>query len=97
MAREELLRTLEKLHSELSQNPQLDEGTLQSMRAIVNEIQLSIANSVNDKSEASPKIQTETPFFTERLQDLITRFEARHPQITATLSNIADRLTDMGI
>ena len=93
MANEELLKTLDKLHQELSQNPTLDETSLRSMRAILDEIQTAISRIESDKTAASSERLT----ITQRLQDLISVFEARHPQLTATLSQIADRLTDMGI
>jgi Domain of unknown function (DUF4404) len=94
MSNEELSRTLEKLHQELSQNPRLDEKTLRSMRAIAEEIQTSIARM---NSNHPAPTQSEPTTITERLREMISEFEARHPQLTATMSQIADRLTDMGI
>lgn len=93
MSNDELSKTLEKLHEELSQNPQLDENTLQSMRSILDEIQAAISRI----DLAQPASDSEPLTVTQRLQDMISDFEARHPQLTATLSQIADRLTDMGI
>jgi DNA repair exonuclease SbcCD ATPase subunit len=93
MSNDELAKTLEKLHEELSQSPNLDERTLRSMRAILEEIQSTIVR--NDS--AQPATNAEPPTITQRLQEMISDFEARHPQLTATLSQIADRLTDMGI
>ncbi len=93
MSNDELSKTLEKLHEELSHSPQLDENTLRSMRSILDEIQTAISriDSVPPASDSEPLT------ITQRLQEMISVFEARHPQLTATLSQIADRLTDMGI
>ena len=93
MTNDELSKTLDKLHEELSQSPQLDENTLRSMRFLLDEIQEVISRSENDISTES----SEPLSIRERLQDMISDFEVRHPQLTATLSQIADRLTDMGI
>jgi hypothetical protein len=93
MSKDELSKTLEKLHQELAQNPPLDESTLQSMRAIAEEIQSAIARM--STNPATP--QSEPPTITDRLREMISEFEARHPQLTSTMSQIADRLTDMGI
>lgn len=89
MSNEELSKTLEKLHQELSHTPQLDEQTIESMRSLLEEIQASLSRSDSDDSHPLT--------ITQRIQELITDFETRHPQLTATLSQIADRLTDMGI
>ena len=93
MGKDELSQTLDRLHSELSQSPQVDEQTLRSMRSLVEEIQGILA-----KAEKGEPTQPSPPLtINQRLQDLISDFEVRHPQLTATLSQIADRLTDMGI
>jgi len=93
MAKDELSQTLDRLHLELSQSPQVDDQTLRSMRTLVEEIQAIIAKSgVGEQSQPAPPLS-----INQRLQDLISDFEVRHPQLTATLSQIADRLTDMGI
>ena len=93
MAKDELSQTLDKLHRELSQSPQVDEQTLHSMRTLVEEIQAILAKSDTAEPTQPPPALT----INQRLQDLISDFEVRHPQLTATLSQIADRLTDMGI
>ncbi len=93
MAKDQLSQTLDKLHLELSQSPQVDEQTLHSMRTLVEEIQALLAKSgTGEPTQPAPPLT-----INQRLQDLISDFEVRHPQLTATLSQIADRLTDMGI
>ncbi len=95
MSNDELSKTLEKLHVELSQSPQLDEKTLQSMRSILDEIQMTISRMDNIQAEGDSEPVSIS--IAQRLREMISDFEVRHPQLTATLSQIADRLTDMGI
>lgn len=90
----EILRTLEQLHAELSANPQLDAKTVASLRALIAEIPPAI-----ERSEAGRQSTTgDSPKdLSERLETLITGFEVRHPQLTATLTKIANGLADLGI
>ena len=104
MANEELAQTLDRLHQQLSHGPQLDEPTRESLRALLDEIQVVCANpdsaaQADDSAvESTPAQQPELErSLNQRLQDVIEDFETRHPQLTATLSQIADRLSDMGI
>lgn len=104
MANEELAQTLDRLHQQLSHGPQLDEPTRASLRALLDEIQVVCANpssaaQADDPAAVSiPAHQPELDrSLNQRLQDVIEDFETRHPQLTATLSQIADRLSDMGI
>jgi len=94
MSTEELSRTLSKLHEELADSPELDENTRRSLRAVLGEIQVAI-----DRAGGGEAIEEETPVLSVsgRLQEVIDEFEARHPRLTLTLSQIADRLSDMGI
>jgi hypothetical protein len=93
MANEELAQTLDRLHQQLSQNPQLDEANLRSLRLLLDEIQTVCAQS----GTATPSQNLQERSLNQRLQEVIEDFELRHPQLTTTLSQIADRLSDMGI
>ena len=90
----EILKTLEQLHAELAKHPQLDAKTIDSLRTLIAEIPAAIENS-----EAGTQTTTSGPprDLSERVQELITGFEVRHPQLTATLTKIADGLADLGI
>jgi hypothetical protein len=89
----ELAQSIERLHAELAQSSKVDAETLQSMRALLQEIQQFIA-----RSEAiEPTNDPPTLSLTQRLREAVETFEAQHPQLTTALSQIADRLTDMGI
>ena len=93
MANEELAQTLDRLHDQLSRGPQLDEATLRSLRTLLEEIQVVCENAQPGTPESAEQDRT----LNQRLQDVIEDFESRHPQLTKTLSQIADRLSDMGI
>lgn len=97
MANEELAQTLDRLHQQLSHGPQLDEANLRSLRALLDEIEIACARSEQSGSTASPPEIAEERSLNQRLQEVIADFEHRHPQLTTTLSQIADRLSDMGI
>ena len=96
MTTEELSQTLSKLHQELSDNPELDESTLQSLRLLLGEIQIALDRAAG---ETPSEEQTHESFLPlgQKLQSVIGEFEARHPRLTITLSQIADGLNAMGI
>lgn len=96
MTAEELSQTLRKLHDELSSNPELDENALESLRTLLGEIQVAIARAEGDEPQVVHNHPTLIPMG-ERLRLAIDEFEARHPRLTLSLSQIADRLTAMGI
>ena len=96
MTAEELSQTLRKLHEELSGNPELDENTIHSLRALLGEIQVAIDRVEGDEPQAADSPES-SPAVGQRLQLVIREFEARHPRLTLTLSQIADRLAAMGI
>jgi hypothetical protein len=93
MNNDDLPQTLEKLHLDLAKNPQLDEKTSQSLRSLIEEIQLVLARSGSDQPTELPS----GPTLSERVSDLVADFEMRHPKLTTTLATIAERLSDMGI
>ena len=96
MTAEELSQTLSKLHEELSGNPELDENTLRSLRALLGEIQVAIDRAAVEAPQADDSLESSLPVG-QRLQAVISEFEARHPRLTLSLSQIADRLAAMGI
>ena len=105
MTNQELAQTLDRLHEQLSQSPQLDEATVQSLRALLDEIEAatvrteavaSAENAVPSEREAAAASAEELSL-SQRLRKTVEDFEFRHPQLTVTLSQIADSLAEMGI
>lgn len=98
MSSEELTRTLDKLQADLASNPQLDEHALQSLKLVLEDIQSAIERAAMANEEAQQAAVESAPdSMTGRLQELIEDFEAKHPKLTMTLSQIADQLSEMGI
>ena len=98
MSSEELTRTLDKLQADLASNPQLDENALQSLKLVLEDIQSAIERAAMANEEAQQAAVESAPdSMTGRLQELIEDFEAKHPKLTMTLSQIADQLSEMGI
>ena len=93
MANEELAQTLERLQQQLSQSPQLDPATSESLQALLLEIQRVCAAP----ETPAPAADVPQRSLSEQLQKVIEDFEFRHPQMTKTLSQIADTLSEMGI
>jgi hypothetical protein len=89
---------LKRLHSELSGQPRLDPGTVESLRVLAADIERALAA----QPHASNTAGTESAPIAEgslssRVASVLEDFEAHHPQLTKTLSMIAERLADMGI
>ena len=92
MTNDDLEATLDSLHQNLAESPQIDEQTAAKMRLLIDEIQLALAR-LAPSTDSSSSPQT----LTERVKELIADFEVHHPKLTANLSLIAERLADMGI
>jgi len=92
MTNDDLEATLDSLHQNLAESPQIDEQTAAKMRLLIDEIQLALA-----RSTPSPDSSSSPQTLTERVKELISDFEVHHPKLTANLSLIAERLADMGI
>ena len=86
---EELIKTLEKLHLQLtSYRPEqaLDEKSTQMLKQVSLDIQ-----QLDQASPESNKHQTDT------LEESIIHFEQDHPTLTGILRDIADLLNKSGI
>lgn len=99
MTNEELAQTLDRLHDQLAENPQLDEATLQSLRALLDEIEAATLRTEAAEAArgAAASERAEELSLSQRLRKSVEDFEFRHPQLTVTLSQIADSLAEMGI
>lgn len=89
---------LKRLHSELSGQPRLDPGTVESLRVLAADIERALAAQSQPPQPSGPD-STPSPdeSLSSRVTGLLEDFEAHHPQLTKTLSMIAERLADMGI
>jgi hypothetical protein len=89
MEKSELIATLRKLHTELSQTDQADPETVNRLHVLTGEIQQLL-----ERSETPPEDAGTT---THGLRELLLKFEAEHPQFAELLGRIADGLSRMGI
>jgi len=88
MADNKLTQILEQLHRELENTEALDEKGRELLGALNVDIQNLLKRSGNESSDDS---------LLERLQDTMDHFEATHPALTSTLSNIMNILINAGI
>jgi phytoene/squalene synthetase len=84
-----LRELLERLHNELEQTESMDEDGNEMLRHLAADIRRRLERS-GAKREADDPIL-------ERLQDTIERFEATHPSLTQTLSEMMTILSNAGI
>jgi ABC-type transporter Mla subunit MlaD len=80
---------LDSLHKQLASLPALTPQNIDDLKAIVTEIQSTL-------EKQSPTTDN-SPTLSSRLNLLVEDFEKNHPQLTQTLSTLAERLADMGI
>lgn len=86
MKPEELHRTLEALHRELSQSPQLDERTRSLLGQLVED-----ARRIGGSTASAP---AEAP---HGLEAIAVSFEAEHPTLAAALRQFIDLLGKAGV
>lgn len=88
MSKEDIREIVRRLHQEVGQTQELDPPSIEALRSIMGEIQ-----ELLDKQQEDAESST----LSERLSNWISQLEARHPQLTSLLSQVTDRLSDMGI
>ncbi len=95
MSNEGITTALEQLNQELRNSPQLDQPTAQSLQLLIDGIRASLKRSSDGGVPTSDSNQP--PEVIEQASSFITQFEASHPRLTNALSQVIDRLSDMGI
>ncbi len=80
---------LDSLHKQLASLPALTPQNIDDLKAIATEIQSTL-------EKQSPPTDN-SPTLSSRINLLVEDFEKNHPQLTQTLSTLAERLADMGI
>ena len=89
MEKKQLLETLEQLHRELAQAERVDPDTLAELRAQIADIERLL-----DQRDNAPADEVEP--VSSGLKDLLLKFEAEHPQLSAAIGRVADSLAAMG-
>lgn len=88
---EDLKQHLQALHNELQSSKSLDPSTLEALKILAEDIRVHIDNSQHAVPSAS------NSSLSDRLEGLLNDFEVQHPRLTNIISQIAERLADMGI
>ncbi len=88
MKKETLQTKLEQLRTELAAASALDEKTHAQLRDLVADIEHAIETE-GEETESEPLIN--------QVDDLVLKFEAKHPQLTSALNQVAAALANLGI
>jgi ABC-type transporter Mla subunit MlaD len=89
----ELQQHLAALHAELSQTTEVDDATREKLRDVIADID----RLIGPKESPSQAAGEAEPYLIEKLQQAMGAFEARHPQLTASVQQLIDRLSEIGI
>jgi hypothetical protein len=88
---EDLKEHLRSLHEELQSSQALDPATLEALQVVAEDIRVRL------ESAGDVGIAATSPSLSTRLEGLVNEFEVQHPRLTNIVSQIAERLADMGI
>ncbi len=89
MERQQLIKTLDQLHADLSQTEHVDPETLARLLAITSDIQ----RIMSERPETSME---EVSPVSSSLKDVLLKFEADHPELATSVGKVADALAAMG-
>ena len=90
MEKKQLQESLNALHGELSDRDAIDDKT----RALLKTLSEDIDRLLDDSTE-NTREDVET--VSDQVHDLVLKFEADHPELTAALNRVASALANMGI
>ncbi|MFN8589492.1 MAG: DUF4404 family protein [Candidatus Eisenbacteria bacterium] len=80
---------LKQLHRKLEISPEVNDADRALLRQLAADIDDVLREGKVPAAHQAPLLA--------RVQDAVTRFEAEHPEITATLDGVSRVLSDMGI
>jgi hypothetical protein len=90
MNKQQLMRTLDELRAELAGSDRVDPETLERLERLTADLQQSL-----DQRETEIAAEEE-PEPVSGLKDLLLKYEAEHPQLSASIGRVADALAAMG-
>ena len=85
----ELNQTLETLHAELNSASSVDDQTRAKLVALAEDIKRLAAQDGDEAAEFGP--------LSERVHDLVLKFETDHPKLTTALNQVSAALANLGI
>jgi ABC-type transporter Mla subunit MlaD len=86
----QLQQALSELHDSLAHVDQLDDETRQLMQTLTDDLQRLLQHEGDWVAEDVEPVSN-------KLQDLLLRFETEHPQVSGILGRIASSLANVGI
>jgi hypothetical protein len=89
MEKQRLLETLDALRAEVAQASEVDPEMLAELRRLTDDIR----KNIDDELPTAAGDEEQSP---HGLKDLLLRFEADHPQLSAAIGKVADALAAMG-
>jgi len=89
MEKQRLLQTLEELRAELLLAKSVDPETMAQLEQLTKDIQHAVHQG---KRSTEPEVEPAS----SGLNDLLLKFEAEHPQLSASIGRVADALAAMG-
>ena len=90
MEKKQLQESLNALHGELSDRDAIDDKTRALLKTLSEDIDRLLDDSTeNTREDVEP--------VSDQVQDLVLKFEADHPELTAALNRVASALANMGI
>ncbi len=89
MEKQQLLKTLDQLHAELSQSDRVDAETLALLEKLTDDIHRALEERDIESTAALEPA-------TSGLKDLLLKYEADHPQMSVAIGRVADALAAMG-
>jgi len=90
MNRDELLKTLEKVHAELADAKSVDDETRRLLTTLTEDLR-----RLSEQGDAASAENVEP--LSDQVQDLVLQFETDHPQLTTALNQVAAALANLGI
>jgi hypothetical protein len=88
MEKQRLLQTLEQLQKELSRAERVDPETLAELETLTADIRRAVEER---DAESADEVEP-----VSGLRDLLLKYEAEHPQLSAAIGRVADALAAMG-
>jgi ABC-type transporter Mla MlaB component len=89
MEKQRLIETLQQLRAELAQMERVDPTTLARLEEVTREVEQVLGEREDTSAEELEPVSG--------LRDLLLKYEAEHPQLSATIGRVADALAAMGI
>ena len=91
MEKQELLKTLQALHDDLSQADKVDPDAERLLRTVTTDI-----HRLLDEQQESPE-EEDSSSLSSQLRGMVLEWEAEHPRIARLIGQAADALSNLGI